>query len=389
MIRFLAHFFIKNPDNTSDPQVRQAYGILCGTVGILLNLLLFGGKYLAGVLTASIAITADAFNNLSDAGSSLITLLGFHLAGQKPDPHHPYGHGRLEYVSGLIVAMMIILVGFELLRSSFEKILNPEEAVMNPVSLGILIAAILIKGYMAFYNRRIGKTIDSAAMKATAADSLSDMLATFAVLVSTLLGYFFQWKIDGWCGLLVSLMILYSGYTAAKDTINPLLGESASTERIQAISEIVLRSPLISGLHDLIIHDYGPGRQMISLHAEVPSDCDIMKAHEEIDRVEDELRATLGCDAVIHMDPIATHDPKTVALRAETAQLARTVHPDITIHDFRTVHGETRTNLIFDAVIPYELPMTDDEIRQRLADTITAELGSTYHCIIHIDKPYV
>ena len=387
MIKLLSHLFIKNADNTADPKVRQAYGVLCGAVGIFLNILLFLGKYIAGVLTASIAITADAFNNLSDAGSSLITLLGFKLSGQAPDPHHPYGHGRLEYVSGLIVSMIILLLGFELARSSVAKIISPELSDFNLVSVLILVAAILVKGYMALYNRRISQKIDSAAMNATATDSLSDMAATSAVLLATLASHFFGWKIDGWCGLLVSLFILYSGFNAARDTINPLLGQPASPEMVKDISDIVLSAPLVSGIHDLIIHDYGPGRKMISLHAEVPANCDILAAHDIIDNIEVELQKRLGCEAVIHMDPIAVDDEEVMGLRRRIAALGHEINPDISIHDFRMVSGETHTNLIFDAVVPYQLKLTDQEVLQQFQEKITAALGEHYRCVIKIDKP--
>lgn len=265
MIELLSRIFIKNRNNVQNPAVRGAYGTLCSVTGIVLNLLLFAGKYLAGVLTGSIAITADAFNNLSDAGSSIITLLGFKIATKEPDPQHPYGHGRFEYISGFIIALIILLLGFELAKSAIGKILAPAPSEWSLVSIIILGVSILVKGYMALYNTRIGSTISSPAMKAVAADSLSDMAATAVVLICSLLEHFFGIQIDGLAGLAVSLFIFYNGVKAAKETIAPLLGTPADRETVSEISRIVLETPCVSGLHDLLVHDYGPGRKFISL----------------------------------------------------------------------------------------------------------------------------
>ena len=293
MISLLAKLFIR-PAGRAEADVRRAYGTLCGTVGIFLNALLFAGKFFAGVLSGSIAITADAFNNLSDAGSSFVTLLGFQLGGQKPDVHHPFGHGRLEYLSGLAVSVLILLMGVELAKSSVEKILRPEPVTASPVVLGILCASIAVKLYMTFYNRRLGKKLDSSAMLATAADSLSDCAATAAVLAATLVGHFTDLRIDGWCGILVALFILWSGLRAAKDTLDPLLGVPPTHEFVTRIRDLVLAHPAVIGIHDLIVHDYGPGRVMISLHAEVPAHRNVLELHDEIDNVEKELREKLA-----------------------------------------------------------------------------------------------
>lgn len=304
MITFLAKLWIKDYQKTDLPEVRQAYGVLCGGVGIGFNILLFLGKFLAGLLSNSIAITADAFNNLSDAGSSLITLVGFKMAGQKPDPGHPFGHGRIEYLTGLLVSLLIILMGFELTTSSFDKILHPEDTLCTPVVIGILAASIVVKFYMFLYNRRTGKKIDSAAMTATATDSFSDMLSTTVVLAATLIGHFTGLHIDGFCGLLVGLFILIAGLRSAGETISPLLGQPPQKEFVDKIEQIVLSHDEILGLHDLIVHDYGPGRTMISLHAEVPASGDLLHLHDTIDNIERELKKELHCDAVIHMDPV-------------------------------------------------------------------------------------
>ena len=386
MLTLLAKLFIKDREDTASPRTRQAYGMLCGLLGIFLNLLLFTGKFLAGTLTGSVAITADAFNNLSDAGSSLITLIGFKMAGQKPDLDHPFGHGRIEYISGLIVSALILLMGFELVKTSIEKIAHPEATELNLLSALILLAAILVKGYMAFYNRRTAAKIDSAAMRATAMDSLSDMAATSAVLICSIIAHYTGLAIDGWCGLLVSGFILFSGYSAAKDTINPLLGQAPDPELIQQIQSIVMEAPIITGIHDLIIHDYGPGRQMISLHAEIPVNVDILKAHDMIDNIEMQLRERLGCDAVIHMDPIATDDALTNELRMKLSGYAHEISSEISIHDFRIVVGETHTNLIFDAVLPYQI--SADEFKQQLTQKVS-ELPGKYYAVINIDRPFV
>ncbi len=391
MLTLLSKLFIKDYKNYKNPKVRQAYGMLCGLLGIILNLVLFAGKYLAGVLTGSIAITADAFNNLSDAGSSLITLIGFKMAGQKPDLDHPFGHGRIEYISGLIVAALILIMGVELAQTSIDKILHPEATGLTVVSAIILVASIAIKGYMALYNRGTAGKIDSAAMKATATDCLSDMASTAVVLVCSLVGHFTGLAIDGYCGLAVSALILFAGYSAAKDTLGPLLGQAPEPEFIQKIQRIVMDTDIITGIHDLIIHDYGPGRQMISLHAEVPMNVDILKAHDLIDNLERELKEQLGCDAVIHMDPLATDDEITTRLKAKVMIFAEEIAPEIGIHDFRVVTGDTHTNIIFDAVVPFSLE--GDVVKKQLQDKIEAmptEDAATgrYFAVINIDRPY-
>ena len=283
MIGFLARRFIQDYQNTADAAVRRAYGMLCGAVGIAINLLLFALKLLAGTLAGSVAITADAFNNLSDAGASIVTLLGFRLAGQKPDTEHPFGHGRIEYISGLIVSLVILLMGFELLRDAVGAILHPEAVECSALTVTILLVSICAKFYMYCYNRGVGKKLNAAAMQATAADSLSDCAATAAVLLSTLAGHFLHWQIDGWCGLVVSLLILWAGFQAAKDTLSPLLGQPPTEEFVQEIRDIVMANKAVCGIHDLVVHDYGPGRVMISLHAEVPAHGDILTLHDEID----------------------------------------------------------------------------------------------------------
>lgn len=388
MVSLFAKFFIKDQKEVKNPAVRQAYGILCGAVGIFLNLCLFAGKFMAGALSNSIAITADAFNNLSDAGSSIITLIGFKMAGQKPDPSHPFGHGRIEYVSGLLVSIIILLMGVELLKSSVSKIFSPEELAFSPIVLGILLCSILVKCYMFLYNRKLGKRLDSTAMLATATDSLSDVLATFVVLMATLIAHFTGLAIDGWCGVLVGLFICYAGYNAAKDTISPLLGQAPEKEFVQQINDIVMSYPDILGIHDLIVHNYGPGRVLISLHAEVSADGELLALHDTIDTIEHALRSKLNCHAVIHMDPVCVGDEQTMQLKALVAGYIKEISDIISMHDFRIVTGPTHTNLIFDVAVPYDFSLSDKELTEKLKARIQKD-NPNYFAVIDVDKQMV
>lgn len=388
MTERLVRRFIRDWENVGDPAVRERYGALSGGVGILLNLLLSLGKFFAGLLTGSIAVTADAFNNLSDAGSSIITLVGFRMSGQEPDPDHPFGHGRIEYLAGLIVSGIILLMAAELIKSSVSKILHPEELTFSPVIVAILAASILVKLYMYSYNRKIAAAIDSAAMKATATDSLSDSLATLAVLLATLADHFTGLHIDGWCGLLVGLFICRAGISAARDTINPLLGQPPEKEFVEQIRRIVLSHPDVLGMHDLIVHNYGPGRVMISLHAEVSAKGDILRLHDTIDNIERELQKQLRCNAVIHMDPIENDDAETEKQKKAVLAILAEIDPNITMHDFRIVQGPTHTNLIFDVMIPYGFQISDAQLKSRIESEIRKK-NPEYYAVINIDKDYM
>ena len=316
MLKFLAKLFIKTPREYDDPATRRAYGVLCGAVGILLNILLFAGKFIAGSLAKSVAVTADAFNNLADAGSSVITMIGFRLAGQKPDKEHPFGHGRFEYIAGLLVSAAIILMGVELLKTSVEKIIAPQAVEFSVLTAVILVFSVAVKIYMAVYNGSLGKKLASPALAAAARDSLSDSIATAVVLVSSAVGHFLRINIDGWCGAAVAVFVLRAGIMSVRDTLAPLLGTEPDPEFVKRINDIVLSYPEISAIHDLIIHDYGPGRQIISLHAEMPTESgsDIFKLHDIVDNAERRLRQELGCDATIHLDPVAAEDEQTQML---------------------------------------------------------------------------
>ena len=387
MTDWLVQRCIRRPEDGSDPAVRQAYGLLSGGVGIVLNLLLSAGKFVAGVLTGSIAVTADAFNNLSDAGSSVVTLVGFRMAAKRADDDHPFGHGRIEYLSGLAVAVAILVVGLELAKSSLEKVLHPVEVAFSWLSVGILCASILVKLWMFFFNRNLSRRIGSAAMMATATDSLSDAAATSAVLLGTLVGHFADLYIDGWVGVLVAVFILRAGWGAAKDTLDPLLGQSPDPELVRGIQETVLGRPEIVGMHDLVVHDYGPGRCMASLHAEVPMDADILVIHDVIDNLARELRRKLGVEVVIHMDPIAVGDPRTDALKAQVTELVRRIDPDMTIHDFRMTAGPEHTNLIFDVAVPYHCRLEDEQVQEAIGAAVKA-LPGNYYTVVSVDHVY-
>lgn len=370
---------------------RSAYGKLCGIVGIVLNVILFAGKFFAGMISNSIAITADAFNNLSDAGSSIVTLIGFKLAEQKPDSEHPFGHGRMEYLSGLVVSAVILMMGFELVKDSIDKILHPTEVEFSVIILVILVASILGKCYMAYYNFSLGKRFDSATLRATATDSLSDCVSTGVVLISTIIGHYTDIQIDGFCGIAVGVLIFVAGINAAKETLNPLLGQPPEPEFVAQIEEMVLNfnTESIIGIHDLIVHDYGPGRRVISLHAEVPAEGDMVALHDVIDNLEGKLRMELGCLTTIHMDPVVTTDERVTELKEKCNTIIKNIGEKLSLHDFRVVFGETHTNLIFDVVIPYEFALSDADTTKMIQERVWENLGRQYFIAVTIDKPAV
>ena len=385
MIKLLSKFFIK--ENSSKEQLRAAYGTLCSFMGIALNVFLFAIKFFAGILSGAISVTADAFNNLSDSGSSLITLMGFRLSRKKPDPAHPFGHGRIEYLSGIAVSVLIVIMGFELLTSSVEKIFNPEAVEVSVLVIAILIASVAVKGYMYLYNRKYGKLYSSAAMLATATDCLSDALSTTVVLVSMLITRFTNVNIDAYCGCAVALFILYAGAKSAYETVQPLLGQPPEKETVDEISEIVLGYDIVLGIHDLVVHDYGPGRMMISLHAEVDSKGDILEIHDEIDNIEKALSEQLNCSAVIHMDPIVTDDEEMTEYKELVKKACSEISAEIGIHDFRMVKGNTHTNLIFDVVVPFGFRLNDEELKKEVSGKIN-ESNNKLFTVITVDKDY-
>lgn len=388
MVELLAKKFIPNYDDVSNAEVRHGYGALCGGVGIVLNIILFIIKVFAGVLSGSVAILADAFNNLGDAGSSVVMMVGFKMATKKPDPDHPFGHGRIEYVTGLVISMLIILMSAELIKSSVGKIIHPQPLNMSIFVLVILVISVFIKLYMYMYNTKISTKLSSATIRATAKDSLSDAVATFAVLIVMLIGFVTGVNLDGIVGLVVSAFILYNGITSAKDTIDPLLGSRPDPEYVKTIEKYVASFDEIIGVHDLVVHDYGPGRTMISLHAEVPATGNILDIHDTIDNIERTLNKTLHCHSVIHMDPVVVDDEVTTRMRRLTELIVKSVDENFSIHDFRMVKGPTHTNLIFDVVVPFDAPLAEEEVKNYVCRKVE-ELPGNHYAVIEIDRPMV
>lgn len=387
MIAILARLFIKGYDNIQTPEVRRKYGILAGGCGIALNILLFALKLFVGIITSSVAVTADAFNNISDAGSSLVTMIGFRLAGKKPDSQHPFGHGRIEYIAGFIVSMLIFVMGFELAISSFEAITSPVPTELSVVSVAILALSVLIKLYMYSYNSRYGKKLNSASMKATAADCLGDTVSTLAVIASLAVSHYADIVIDGYVGMFVAIFILISGFRAAKETIEPLLGQRPEKELVDELEELVLSRNPITGVHDLILHDYGLGRRFLSLHAEVPMDEDILFVHDVIDNVEIEIFEKFGIETVIHMDPIDTRDERINAIRSQVKALLDDLGDGLKAHDFRLVPGHTHTNIVFDIAVPADCKTDPEALKTAVAAAIAA-MNPQYRCVIRIDRDY-
>lgn len=385
MSELLLRLFVPkgSPD---DPVVRTRCGLLSGITGIILNIILVAGKLTVGIIAGSVAIIADAINNFSDAASSVITLAGFKLAGQKPDKEHPFGHGRIEYVAGLIVSVLIIFMGFELAWSSIEKIITPEAAEFSYAAMGVLIAAILVKFWLFYFNRKIAKRINSPSIAATASDSISDVIATGVVLAALIAGQYTTFPIDGVAGVIVAIFIFKAGWGAVKTTQAPLLGRPMSKELADAIDKLALEHENILGIHDLIYHDYGPGRAIVSFHAEVPADGNLMETHEMIDHVEREIREKFGIEAVIHMDPIVV-DGDTEEMRTMVESVIKSIHPDASIHDLRIAEWDKIHNVYFDVIVPYGLDISDEEIEKRVKEQIKEKSG--FNAVMHVEHPFI
>lgn len=388
MVEFLVKKFVPDKDNVHDGTVRQRYGTLGSAVGILCNVVLFAVKFIAGLMTGSISIMADAMNNLSDAGSSLVTLIGFHMAGKPADLDHPFGHGRIEYLSGLFVAVAILFMGVELLKTSIDKILHPQNMEVTLFSIAVLILAILLKFWMAHFNRVLGERISSEAMKATAADSLSDCIATAAVLAGVIVTHFTGKNIDGFVGIIVALFVLNAGYGAAKDTIQPILGTTPDGALIDGVQKCVMDSEKVLGIHDMVVHDYGPGRRMISLHAEVSYKENLLELHEEIDSIERELNEKFQCEAIIHMDPIVTDDLDVLKAKDTVEAILKGMNEEWQFHDFRMVKGKRSSNLIFDVVIPMEQMKEKDAVAKQIRKTIH-EKHPEYYAVVNVEQSYI
>ncbi len=388
MTEWLVRHFVKNYEDSENPQVRTNYGQFAGIVGIICNTLLCIGKGLVGLLAGSVSIVADALNNLSDAASNIISLLGFKLASRPADPEHPYGHGRYEYLSGLAVAVVIVVVGVELVQSSFNKVLNPIQTEFNMVVAFILIASILVKLWMMVFNRSIGKRISSTTLEATAVDSRNDVISTSVVLVCAIISYYSGVDLDGWVGIAVGIFIIYSGAQLARETISPLLGKAADPELVAHIQKKIMSYPGVLGTHDLMVHDYGPGRQFASAHVEMASEEDPMKSHDTLDNIEQDFKNEDSMIVTLHYDPIVTDDPEVKDLRNKINHMVKTINPALSIHDLRTVPGPTHTNVIFDCVKPAKFDMSDDDLRDRISDMVVSEYPQAI-CKITIDQSYI
>lgn len=385
MTGLLIKLFVKNNDDIMNPHIRKKYGALSGGVGIVCNIILFLIKLLTGIISASISVIADAFNNLSDAASSIITIIGFRLADKPADNDHPYGHGRYEYLSGLLIAFLIIMTAIELLKSSVDKIINPTAVDFSIFSAIVLVFSIGLKMWMALFNKKIGKKINASAMLATAADSLSDCVATGAVLLGLIIGYVFNINIDGYTGVLVALFVFKAGIDAANDTLQPLLGQAPDPEFVKSLEEDILKEEKIEGIHDMHIHDYGPGRVVVSLHAEIPAEMNVMEAHDVIDNTEDRIKKKYKCDISIHMDPIETENELTNHLKDVVGNIIKEINPILHFHDFRITNGPMRTNIIFDLEVPFGFEMADNEII-RIINKKVKDINSNYYIVVQVDK---
>ena len=385
MTKLLLRLFVKDYEKAESAPVRTAVGKLSGFVGILCNLLLFAGKLAVGILSGAVSITADAMNNLSDAASSVVTLIGFRLAERPADEDHPYGHARYEYLSGLAVAALIVVIGFELAKTSVEKILHPTAVEFTLPTVLVLLGSIGVKLWLSVFNKRLGKHIDSQTLMATAADSRNDVISTGAVLAAGIVELLTSWQIDGFVGLAVALFILYSGVTLAKETISPLLGETASPELRKLIEETVESCPLVLGYHDLMVHDYGPGQRFASLHVEMDQQEDPLLCHELIDNMERACLQLHNVHLVIHYDPVVVGDPETDKLRLLLWDVLRKIDDRLTIHDFRMVKGKGHTNLIFDVALPYDMKGQEKQLRRAMENALAELHQGTYYIVVTFD----
>lgn len=387
MIQLIVRTFVKNYKDVENHHVREAYGKLAGIVGIISNIILFIIKFTVGILFKSISVTADAVNNLSDAGSSIITLIGFKLSGKPADAKHPYGHARMEYITGLVVSFIIILLGVELTKTSFDKVLHPEESVFSYLTIFVLIISVLMKLWQGMFNKKVGKTIHSTAIEATAADSINDVVATSAVLLSTIIAKWTGIHLDGYMGVLVAVFILVSGVKMIGETINPLLGMAPDQEMVDHINQKIMSYDTVLGIHDLVVHNYGPQRCFASVHVEVPASQDILISHDIIDNIERDFAKDMDIHLVVHLDPIVTDDETTNLLKAQVKHIVKDISPDLSIHDFRAVVGVSHTNLIFDVCVPFSVKMSDAEITGLISRKVK-EINPTYYTVIVVDRSY-
>ena len=389
MTELLVKTFVKDYQNTEEAKVRTAYGVLSSLVGIVCNLLLFVGKLAVGLVLHSVSVMADAFNNLSDAASSVIGFIGVKMAEKPADEEHPFGHGRIEYIAALIVSFLVIEVGFTFFKNAIAKIRTPEELSFNRISMGILLASVAVKLWLSFFNKKLGKRINSTVMQATATDALGDVVTTLATMGSILFFYFTKINVDGYVGLAVSLLVMWAGVGIAKDTLEPLIGQSVDPKLYREISEFVESYDGILGSHDLIVHNYGPTKSLASIHAEVPNNVDIETSHEIIDRIERDAAKKLGIFLVIHMDPVETADAQVAEVKAEVQEVLHQMDERLSLHDFRMVDGEKWINLIFDVVVPFSYGENDrPKLREAIEEKVRS-LDERYHCVITFDSGFV
>ncbi|MDD6980504.1 MAG: cation diffusion facilitator family transporter [Clostridia bacterium] len=387
MTNLLCKLFVKDHQNLEDPRVRARYGVFSGIVGILVNLLLFVGKLIVGLIFTSVAIMADAFNNLSDAGSSIVSMVSFRISAKPADRDHPFGHARIEYLASMIVSFLILLIGFELITESIDSIRNPSDSPIDIIAMVILGASILMKVWLFFFYRGVGKKIDSGVLKASAFDSLSDVISTSAVLVTTIIIHFTGFTIlDGIVGLIVACLIIVGGIKILKENMNSILGEAPSEEIVDGIREVVREYPEALGIHDLIVHNYGPGHTIASLHIEVDGTQDLFALHDVIDNIERQMREQLQIECTVHMDPIAVNDPIVNELREKVTDLLPTIGEGISLHDFRVVTGPSHTNLIFDMAVPFEIKMTEKEASDKISALVKEKIGQEYYCVVTVDR---
>ena len=387
MQNWLVKKFVHDYENVHDINVRASYGKLSGKVGIFCNAFLFAVKFIMGTISGSVSITADAVNNLSDAASSVISLIGFKMAEKPADEDHPYGHARYEYLSGLTVAVMIILIGFELFKTSFDKVIHPSTVDFSIVLVIVLAVSILIKLWMAFFNKSLGKKINSSALEATAADSRNDVISTSAVLVAAVISYFFKINLDGYMGIAVAVFILYSGIGLVKDTLDPLLGKAPEPELVDYIQKKILSYDGVLGTHDLMIHDYGPGRKFASVHVEMAAEGDVLKSHDVIDNIERDFLSKDNLNIIVHYDPIVTKDDIVNDFRSWLMEQVKSIDPHLSIHDLRIVPGNCHTNLVFDCVMPHCINMSPSELKAEIRRLVNIKYPN-YYCIITIDSSY-
>ncbi len=389
MTELLVKIFVKDKDNISNPKVRGRYGILSGCVGIAVNVILFAAKFIVGVITNSISITADAVNNLSDAGSCAVTVFGFKMAGKPADDEHPFGHGRIEYITAMVVSFIVLFMGFELLTQSIDKIRNPEDVKFSLVGAIIIAVSIFGKLWLALFNRKLGKKINSPAMTAVVADSLSDIAATSVTLIALVLSHFYPTlHIDGWLGIIVAGFVLKAGYGIFKETLNSLIGEPPTKETVEKLEQKILSYEKVTGIHDLILHNYGPDKFFGSVHVEMPSDFDVLHSHDIIDNIERDVMAEFGILLSIHYDPIEVNNNRVNELKIIAETAVKRISEELSIHDFRVVDGPSHTNLIFDVVVPRKFPLSNDDIMAEISSEISKN-GTNFFAVMNIEHAFV